>query len=75
MIFGGFKFRGAAAGGFFENPSILVVFGLWFSEFWGRYVGPYHWGVGPILGIPFRAFFSLIKLTTKKSFINQFFSL
>ena len=38
--------------------SLLGVFSG-FSEFWGSvwYVGPYHWGVGPILGIPFRAFF------------------
>ena len=51
-----FKFWGAAPGGFFENPTIFGVLGLFFRVLgFGWYVGPYHWGVGPILGIPFRA--------------------
>ena len=39
-------------------PRFLVFLGLFFRVLgFGWYVGPYHWGVGPILGIPFRAFF------------------
>ena len=42
-------------------PRFLAFLGLFFRVLgFGWYVGPYHWGVGPILGIPFRAFFSPI---------------
>ena len=64
LIFDGFlmdiKFWGAAPGGFFENPTIFGVLGSFF-----RVLG-FGWYVGPILGIPFRAFFfppvKLVKL-------------
>ena len=53
-----FKFWGAAPGGFFENPIISVFWGSVFRVLgFGWYVGPYHWGVGPILGMVFREFF------------------
>ena len=42
-------------------PRFLAFLGLFFRVLgFGWYVGPYNWGVGPILGIAFRAFFSWI---------------
>ena len=46
-------------------PRSFVFLGLFLRVLgFGWYVGPYHWGVGPILGIPFRAFFSPSKIGT-----------
>ena len=43
-----FKFRGAAPGGFFENPMIFVIFGLsnlqtWLSKTWLSKIDTVDW--------------------------------
>ena len=53
-------------------PRFLAFLGLFFRVLgFGWYVGPYHWGVGPILGIPFRAFFSPRKIATTTTKIQE----